>query len=94
MIRDLSCRLIRVTLGAITFTHGRGKLNGAGIAEFAPNSLAKRGPEPALPLAHIIYANETISAMCLIFGLFTRFWAASPAIELAVITSSVFFPHG
>ena len=94
VIRELSYPLIRITVGAITFTHGWGKLTGSGIANFAANSLAKRGLEPALPIAYILYANETIGAVCLIFGLLTRFWAASLAIELAVITFGVFFPHG
>ena len=94
VIRDLSYPLIRVTVGGIMLTHGWAKLNGSGIAVFAANSLAKRGFEPALPLAYLIYANETIGALCLVLGLFTRFWAASLAIELAIITFGVFLPHG
>jgi putative oxidoreductase len=95
VIRDLSYPLIRVSVAATMLFHGWGKLTaGSGVAAFAANSLAKRGFEPALPLAYLIYANETIGALCILLGLFTRFWAASLAIELAVLTFGVFMPHG
>ncbi|HWG07026.1 MAG TPA: DoxX family protein [Beijerinckiaceae bacterium] len=95
VLRDLSYPLIRITVGATTLTHGWGKLTSTtDIASFAANSMAKRGIEPALPIAYLVYANETVGAICLIFGFLTRLWAASLAIELAVITFGVFFPHG
>lgn len=93
--RDLSYPLFRITVGATMLVHGWGKLTtGTGVAAFAASSLAKRGFEPALPLAYLIYANETIGALCLVLGLFTRFWAAALAIELAVLTFGIFMPHG
>jgi putative oxidoreductase len=92
---DLSYLLVRVSVAATMLFHGWGKLTSAsGIAAFAAGSLAKRGFEPALPLAYLIYANETIGALCVVLGLFTRFWAASLAIELAVLTFGIFMPHG
>jgi putative oxidoreductase len=95
VFRDLSYPLIRLAVGATMLMHGWDKLTaGNGVAAFAASSLAKRGFEPALPLAYLIYANETIGALCLILGLFTRFWAASLAIELAVLTFGIFLPHG
>jgi putative oxidoreductase len=45
------------------------------------------------PIAYIIPANETSAAICLIFWLFTRFWATALAIERADITFGTFFPH-
>ena len=36
------------------------------------------------PLAYVMFINETVGAVCIILGLFTRFFAASIAIELAV----------
>jgi putative oxidoreductase len=56
--------------------------------------MAKRGLEPAMLFAYIVFINETIGAACVILGLFTRFFAASIAIEMAVITFLVFLPHG
>jgi putative oxidoreductase len=93
-MRDLSYPLMRLTVGGIMFTHGWAKLHGNPIAVYAENTFTKHGFEPALPLAYLIYINETIGAICLILGLFTRFWAVSLAIELAVITFVFFFPHG
>ena len=92
--RDASYPLIRATIGGTLLVHGIGKLMGPPIAVFAQQSMAKRGIEPALLVAYIVFINETIGAACVILGLFTRFFAASIAIEMAVITFLVFLPHG
>ena len=47
-----------------------------------------------MPLAYLVFFSETVAAVCLIAGLFTRFVAAAIAIELAVITFAVYWPHG
>src|SRR5579864_1921243 len=52
------------------------------------------GIEPSLPIAYLVFFNETIGAICLILGLFTRPIAASIAIEMAVITFVVHFKNG
>jgi putative oxidoreductase len=83
-------------LGGLMIFHGviSGKLTGAtNVAAFAAG-LARRGLEPALPLAYVVFFNETIGAICLILGLLTRVVAASIAIELAVITFAVYWPNG
>jgi putative oxidoreductase len=92
--RDASYPLIRATIGGTLLVHGIIKLMGPPIAVFAQQSMAKRGIEPALLVAYIVFINETIGAACVILGLFTRFFAASIAIEMAVITFLVFLPHG
>jgi putative oxidoreductase len=95
-VRDLSYPFVRLVLGGLMLFHAviSGKLTGATtVASFAAN-LAKRGLEPALPLAYIVFFNETIGAICLILGLLTRVVAASIAIELAVITFVVYWPNG
>jgi putative oxidoreductase len=74
--------------------HGIGKLMGPPIAAYAQNSMARRGIEPAMLAAYIVWINETIGAACIILGLFTRLFAASIAIEMAVLTFLVFLPHG
>ena len=92
--RELSYPLIRAAVGGTLLVHGIAKLTGPPIATFAEQSIAKRGFEPSLLIAYLVYINETIGAVCIILGLFTRFFAASIAIEMAVITFLVFFPHG
>jgi putative oxidoreductase len=67
---------------------------GLGVAGFASGSLARRGIEPSVPLAYLIIFNETIGAICLMLGLFTRVIAAIIALEFAVITFYVSFPNG
>jgi putative oxidoreductase len=37
---------------------------------------------------------EFVGGICIALGLFTRFFAAAAAIELAIITFDVFWPHG
>ena len=92
--RDASYPLIRATAGGTLLYHGIVKLMGPPIAAFAQQSMAKRGIEPAMVAAYIVFINETIGAACVIVGVFTRLFAASIAIELAVITFLVLFPHG
>src|SRR5437868_3265237 len=84
--RDLSWPLVRATVGGILLVKGVTKLTTATVAAFATRSLAQRGIEPSLPLAYFVWFLETVGALCIILGLFTRFFAAAIAIELAVIT--------
>jgi putative oxidoreductase len=93
-VRDFSWPLIRVILGGSLLVHGIAKLAGPTVAAYASNSFSRRGIEPALPLAYLIFFLETIGAICIVLGLFTRFFAAAIAIELAVITFFVFYPNG
>ena len=93
-VRDLSWLLIRLTAGGTLLVHGWGKLTGAGVSAFASGVLARRGIEPSLPLAYIVFFTETVGALCLILGLFTRVAAAMIAIEMAVITFVVHWPNG
>jgi putative oxidoreductase len=59
----------------------------------AAEEMAKSGRQPALLFAIIALINETVGAICVAFGLFTRLFAASIAIEMAVI-SIQFSPNG
>jgi putative oxidoreductase len=93
--RDLSWLIIRLTVGGTLLVHGIQKLMGSQtIAAFAANSMAKRGIEPSLVVAYLVWFNETVGAACVMLGLFTRFVAASIAIELAVIAFLVMWPNG
>jgi putative oxidoreductase len=83
-IAELYWPLIRVTAGVILFTHGWPKLM-AGVSAFAANSLAKRGIEPALFFAYVVVLLETVGAILIILGLFTRAVALLLVIEFIVI---------
>jgi putative oxidoreductase len=42
----------------------------------------------------ILVCSEFIGGICIAVGLFTRFFAAAAAIEMAIICFTVFWPHG
>ena len=92
VVSDLWYPMIRVTAGAILLVHGWGKINN-GITALA-GYLSKVGLAPPTPLAYVVYINETLGAVCIILGLFTRFFAASIAIELAVELWIVHYAKG
>jgi putative oxidoreductase len=93
-VRDLSWLLIRLAVGGNLLVHGINKLMGPGVVAFANGSLARRGIEPSLPLAYVVFFNETVGAICLMLGLFTRVIAAMIAVEFALITFVAHWPNG
>jgi putative oxidoreductase len=80
----ISWALIRITAGLMIIPHGWPKLM-AGIASTAASTLARRGIEPAEPLAVTLIVLETLGGLCVALGLFTRFFAAAITIEMGVI---------
>jgi putative oxidoreductase len=83
--------LIRITVGGTLLVHG---ISRAAIPlPHAAEEMAKSGFEPALLFAIFALVNETVGAVCVALGLFTRVFAASIAIELAFI-SALFFHNG
>ena len=91
-VADLSWPITRLTMGGMLLAHGIPKWQ-AGAAAFATGSLARRGIEPSLPLAYAVIGIETIGAICIGLGLFTRFFAAAAAIHLLVVTF-IHMPQG
>jgi putative oxidoreductase len=89
-VRDFSWLLVRCTAGGFLLIHGIQKLTGNSIAAFAANSLARRGIEPSVPLAYAVFFLETVGALCIMFGLFTRFFAAAIGVQFLII---VFIAH-
>jgi putative oxidoreductase len=89
---DISWLIVRLTAGLMLLPHGIPKWQ-AGAAAFATGSLARRGIEPALPLAYLVIFIETVGAICIALGLFTRFFAAAAAIHLLVVTF-IHMPQG
>ena len=82
---DLSYLIVRLTAGGMLLVHGLTKLTTGTIAGFAANSLARRGIEPALPLAYVVWFLETVGAICIILGLFTRVFAAAIGVQFLII---------
>jgi putative oxidoreductase len=89
----LSYALIRLTVGLMIIPHGWPKFV-AGIGPTAAGALAKRGIEPAEPLAVVLIILETLGGLCIALGLFTRFWAAAITIEMMVIVYQYFPKFG
>src|SRR5258708_5181350 len=85
--------LVRFTAGALIIPHGYTKVT-AGVAAVAANVLARRGIEPALPLAYAIIFLETVGGACVALGLLTRVFAAMIAVEFAIITFVAHWPSG
>jgi putative oxidoreductase len=90
---DIAYTLMRIAIGYILFMHGWAKFN-AGAGAIAANIMAKNGLEPSLGFAYGAMALETVGAACLVIGLFTRFFAAALAIEMAIAFLVVHFPKG
>ncbi len=92
--RDISWLVVRVTVGGMLFVHGFQKVTTLTIAGFAANSLARRGIEPAVPFAYVVFFLETVGALCIILGLFTRAFALAIGIEFLIITFVAHWPNG
>jgi putative oxidoreductase len=92
--RDLSWPLIRVAVASTLFTHGFTKLTTGVIAAFATGSMARRGLEPSVPFAYIVFFNEGIGTILVALGLFTRIVTASIAIEMFLLTFIGHFANG
>jgi putative oxidoreductase len=92
--RDLSYLVIRLTAGGMLLVHGITKLMNTTVSAFAAGSLARRGIEPALPLAFVVWFLETVGAICIMLGLFTRIFAVAIGIQFLIITFVAHWPQG
>ena len=84
---------LRVVVGIMFLMHVSGKFN-AGPSGVAANVMTKNGLEPAILWAYVIIFLESVGGVCLIIGLFTRFFAAALAIEMLVALLVVHLPKG
>ena len=78
--------MIRLVAGGALFVHGYAKLVAGVGAEVA--AMTHFGIQPALPAALAVMFIETVGALCIVTGLFTRFFAAAVCIEFAVLLMS------
>ena len=90
---DIAFALVRVVVGVMFLMHVSTKFQ-IGPAAVAANVMAKNGLEPALAFAYAAIILEAVGGVCLIIGLFTRFFAAALAIEMAIALLFVHLPKG
>jgi putative oxidoreductase len=83
---------MRLAVGGIFLRHGITKFHN-GIPAFA-GFLHGVGIPFASVWAVIIIAVETVGAVCVLLGIFTRFWAACMAVEMVVAIFAVKLPRG
>ncbi len=84
---------MRVIVGIMFLMHVSIKFK-IGAAAVAANIMAKSGLEPALGFAYVAMSLESIGGVCLIIGLFTRFFAAALAIEMLIALLFYHLPKG
>lgn len=70
-VADLWYPMIRFVAGAFLLYHGVGKLLGGAGPVIA--AMAKYHIEPSVPAAYVVIFLETVGALCVALGLFTRF---------------------
>jgi putative oxidoreductase len=90
---DIAYTLVRIVIGVIFVVHVWGKFK-VGAAAVAANVMAKNGLEPALGFAYAAMFLESVGGVCLIIGLFTRFFAAALAIEMLIAMFAVHWARG
>jgi len=84
--------IMRLAVGGVFLHHGIVKFHTgvAGVSDFFHSA--------GLPFATIcaiaVIVVETVGAVCVILGIFTRFWALAMAIEMAVAAFVVLWPQG
>ena len=93
-LADWAYPLLRATAGLMLLPHVWPKFMVAGAKGVAANTLARRGIEPALPLAILIMFLESVGAICITIGFLTRPFALLLLIELLFITFKVQLPNG
>jgi putative oxidoreductase len=91
---ELAYLIVRLTAGGMLLVHGIQKVTTLTVATFAANSMARRGIEPALAAAYAVFFLETVGAICIILGLFTRFFAVAIFLQFLVIIFVAHWPQG
>jgi putative oxidoreductase len=84
--------LVRVVVGIMFLMHVSGKFH-SGAAAVA-GYMGKNGLQPGALFAYAAMTLESIGGVCLIIGLFTRFFAAALAIEMLIALITVHLPKG
>jgi putative oxidoreductase len=82
---------MRLAVGFVFFQHGLVKFHN-GVPAVA-GFLHTLGIPLASVFAVILIVVETIGAICVVIGFYTRFWAACMAVEMLVAILAVQLPH-
>jgi putative oxidoreductase len=88
----VAATLVRVVVGIMFVMHVWGKFN-AGAARIAGNFGNYGLPMPDL-FAYTAMGLELVGGVCLIIGLFTRFFAAALAVEMGIALVVAHLPKG
>jgi putative oxidoreductase len=86
--------VIRFAAGAILIPHGWAKLFGGAAPFVAEKVLAPLGVPAPHAVVYLLALLETVGAVALALGLFTRLIAAMLVVEFLVITFAVNFSRG
>ncbi len=92
VVVPLGWPLVRFGVGWDLMVHGWGKVLRGPSAQAA--MLARDGYDYGIPLALLLIFVELIGGVCIVFGVFTRFFAAAVAIEMGVLTFDHYWTHG
>jgi putative oxidoreductase len=84
---------MRFATGAILAPHGIQKVLYLTIAQYA-KTIGGKGLPFAEALAYLTFFTESVAAICLAIGLFTRAAAVMIWIEMAVIVTVFLWPNG
>jgi len=91
----LSWVVVRFGVGWNLAVHGYGKwLRGMEAQTAALDKTMPWAAEYNFVLSHLLLVVEGIGGLCIILGLFTRFWAAANAIEMAFLTFVIYWANG
>ena len=93
-LADWAYPLLRATAGLMLLPHAWPKYMVLGAQGVAANILARRGIEPAMPIAYLIMFLELVGGICITIGFLTRAFALGLLIEMLVITFKVQLPNG
>lgn len=85
--------IIRLAVGLNLAIHGWGKIGRSG----GPAQLVQKLPQSAAigdEITFVLMLIEFVGGLCIAAGLFTRFWAAAAAVEMAVLTFYIYWANG
>jgi putative oxidoreductase len=85
--------LVRIVIGVMFLMHDWGKFN-AGAARVAAGFGTNYGLPMPTVFAYTAMGMELVGGICLIIGLFTRFWAAALAVEIGIAFLVAHLPKG
>jgi len=91
-VTPLAWPIVRLAVGWNLVVHGWGKV----LAGPGPEAalLAQGGFHDPMLLSVLLSIVEFVGGLCIMFGFFTRFFAAAAAIELGYITFVLYWPNG